>query len=214
MSEQQPLLSSDVEAGNEEEKVLTWRERTGEFLESAPLHKFVITLIAIDAICVLADLSYSFLSEGCTPEGPEGPLWLEILSHISLTITTFFLVEIPLSIWAFGLAYYKPGGEVLHSSLHLFDACVIVTTFVLEVVLRGKERELASLLIILRLWRLVKLVGGIAVGAGEVEEEIAKDLAETNRRLNETLNVLAHTKEENEKLRARIVNLGGSLDGL
>lgn len=113
-----------------------------------------------DAACVLADLGYTVLSTGCTPEGPESPLWLQVLSHISLAITTFFLVEIPLSVWAFGAQYYNPFGQVLHAKLHLFDALIILTTFVLEVVLRGRERELAGLLIILRLWRLVKLVGG------------------------------------------------------
>lgn len=49
-----------------------------------------------------------------------------------------------------------------HAVLHVFDAAIIITTFVLEIVLKGKERELGSLLIILRLWRLIKLVGGRA----------------------------------------------------
>lgn len=43
---------------------------------------------------------------------------------------------------------------------HLFDAFVIITSFIMDVVLRGRERELAGLLILLRLWRLIKLVGG------------------------------------------------------
>jgi voltage-gated hydrogen channel 1 len=64
------------------------------------------------------------------------------------------------TLWAFGVRYYVPFGPVTHAGLHLFDAIIILTTFVLEVVLRGKEREVAGLLIILRLWRLVKLVGG------------------------------------------------------
>ena len=116
----------------------------------------------IDTACVLADLAYTVLSDTCTPvEGPEAPIWLNVLSHISLVITSLFLVEIPLSIWALGTKFYNPfGGEVPHAALHLFDAFVILTTFILEVVLRGRERELVSLLIILRLWRLVKLVGG------------------------------------------------------
>lgn len=37
---------------------------------------------------------------------------------------------------------------------------IIITTFILEFVLKGRQRELAGLLITLRLWRLVKLVGG------------------------------------------------------
>jgi hypothetical protein len=101
------------------------------------------------------------LSSECEPPGaPEGPAWLEILSLISTVITTFFLVEIPLALWSLGSEFYNPFGSIPHSSLHLFDGIVIVTTFVLEVILKGKERELAGLLIILRLWRLLKLVGG------------------------------------------------------
>ena len=75
-------------------------------------------------------------------------------------ITTLFLIEIPLSLWAFGLNYVNPLGPIPHATLHIFDALVILTSFTAEVVLRGKEREIAGLLIFLRLWRLVKLVGG------------------------------------------------------
>ncbi|KIJ68981.1 hypothetical protein HYDPIDRAFT_23848 [Hydnomerulius pinastri MD-312] len=217
-AEQQPLLSIcyDTEGTSEERRkgtVSTWRENTARFLESSRLHTFVIALIAIDATCVLADLGYSFLSEGCTPpEGPEAPVWLEVLANISLAITTFFLVEIPLAIWAFGFRFYLPFSGVPHAPLHLFDAIIIVTTFVLEFVLKGRERELAGLLIILRLWRLVKLVGGIAVGAGEVEEEVLKELEETKRQLEGTTAALAKAREENRKLRSRVVWLetGGS----
>lgn len=114
---------------------------------------------------MLADLGYTLLTNtSCPGSGPEDelPLWLETLSHISLGITTFFLIEIPLQLWAFGPIFYNPF-RVLHGGLHLFDAVVILTTFVLEVVLKGRERELAGLLILLRLWRLVKLVGGQSI---------------------------------------------------
>jgi hypothetical protein len=116
--------------------------------------------IAIDTACVLADLTYTILSPTCTPEGPEAPQWLEVLSHISLFITSFFLVEIPLTLWAFGFQFYNPFGTFTHAGFHLFDACIIIATLVLEVLLKGRERELAGLLIVLRLWRLLKLVGG------------------------------------------------------
>jgi len=104
------------------------------------------------------------LSSDCGTAGtPGAPAWLEVLSLISTIITTLFLIEIPLSLWALGSEFYNPYGRVTHASLHLFDAVVIVTTFVLEVILRGKERELAGLLVVLRLWRLLKLVGGESV---------------------------------------------------
>ena len=126
----------------------------------------------MDAICVLADLVYTFLHDSCN--GPEeDPTWLEVFSIISLVITSLFLIEIPLASYAFGIQYYNPFGSRLHSSLHFFDAMVILVTFILEVVLRGKERELAGLLVVLRLWRLVKLVGGrlVAVELHKVNEE-------------------------------------------
>lgn len=103
---------------------------------------------------------YTFLSPSCTPEGSGAPKWLEVLAHVSLVITTLFLIEIPLTLWAFGVEFYNPFGIVTHARFHLFDAAIIVTTFVLEVILKGRERELAGLLIVLRLWRLIKLVGG------------------------------------------------------
>ncbi|KAE9399305.1 hypothetical protein BT96DRAFT_820767 [Gymnopus androsaceus JB14] len=208
MSEQQPLLH-DVEGGSgRESETVSYRERLAVWLESAPFHKFVIALITIDAAIVLADLGYTLLSPGCTPEGPEGPEWLEILSHISLGITAFFLIEIPLAIFAFGLEYYNPFGKIPHAILHDFDAIIIVTTFVLEVFLKGRERELASLLIVLRLWRLVKLVGGIAVGAGELEEDTIKDLAELREELSRTREKLGATQEENQQLRLRLNSAG------
>jgi hypothetical protein len=110
---------------------------------------------------VLVDLGYTLLTSDCeTPGAVDAPDWLEVLSLISTVITTLFLVEIPLTLWSLGFEFYDPRGRVTHATLHVFDAVIIVTTFVLEVVLKGKERELAGLLVLLRLWRLLKLVGG------------------------------------------------------
>ncbi|KAL4068022.1 hypothetical protein J3A83DRAFT_3797783 [Scleroderma citrinum] len=217
-AEQQPLLptssfSPAPPRGHRSSRLAEWRESIAWVLESPRLHQFILTLIAIDVACVVVDLGYSFLAEGCSPpEGPESPPWLEVLATISLVINTFFLLEIPLALWCFGIRFFLPLSSVPHSSLHLFDAIIIITTVVLEFVLKGKERELVGLLITLRMWRIVKLVGGIAVGAGEVEEEVLKELEETKRRLEDTTAALAKAREENRKLRARVLYLetGGS----
>ncbi|EPT06116.1 hypothetical protein FOMPIDRAFT_124958 [Fomitopsis schrenkii] len=206
MSEQEPLLPTTSADRGDAAKETTWKERTAELLESPRLHKTVIALVLIDSACVLADLSYTFLKENCVPD-EEQPVWLEALSNTSLAITTFFLVEIPIQIWAQGWGFYKLGGQAPHSSLHFFDAVVIITTFVLEVVLRGRERELAGLLIVLRLWRLVKLVQGIAVSAGELEEDTVRQLEETRQELEGVIVSLADTREENHRLRRRIQEL-------
>ncbi|KAG2367503.1 hypothetical protein BDR07DRAFT_1606143 [Suillus spraguei] len=216
--EQQPLLAFPYEEENEnvpteppKSTLGVWRENTSSILESRLFHTFVITLIVIDATCVLADLGYTVLSDTCSPLD-EGPAWLEVLATISLAITTVFLIEIPVTLWACGFGFYNPFSDVPHAVFHLFDAVIIITTFILEFFLEGSERELAGLLIILRLWRLVKLVGGIAVGAAELEEGIAKELEETRRQLDGTTTALAKARDENRKLRGRVAWLesGGS----
>ena len=169
-----------------------------------------------------------------------------MLAHVSLAITTLFLVEIPASIWALGVRKFNPLSGEPHAALHFFDAVVILTTFVLEVVLRGRERELASLLVVLRLWRLVKLVQGpwavrvrvgvervqslcrlrcccgaltlllslgIAVSAGELEEEQASALANTREELKQALLSLQATRAENKQLRVRLARYEGDEDG-
>ncbi|KAJ7740711.1 hypothetical protein DFH07DRAFT_1064163 [Mycena maculata] len=202
-AEQEPLLPTTTQSDNAE--VLSRRERTAEFLESRPLHKFIIFLIAVGAspsqLCVLADLGYAFLHETCTPSPSPDLAWLEVLATISISITSFFLVEIPITLWALGPRFYNPFGRVPHAALHLFDAFIIITTFILEFVLRGKEKELAGLLIILRLWRLVKLVGGVSVGVGEIGEQDAVRAAEAEEQL-------AAVKKENADLRARLATAG------
>ncbi|KAF5391477.1 hypothetical protein D9757_002013 [Collybiopsis confluens] len=212
MSEQQPLLH-DAELGQAStSSAPSSRDRLASWLESPLFHKIVIALITLDAAIVLTDLGYTLLSPGCTPEGPYAPEWLEILSHISLGITAFFLLEIPLALLAFGFEFYNPFGSTPHAILHDFDAFIILTTFILEVFLKGKERELASLLIVLRLWRLVKLVGGIAVGAGELEEDTAKELFELGRELEKTKHKLSQSLDEEKKLRARLISLGQTVE--
>ncbi|KAG5353996.1 Voltage-gated hydrogen channel 1 [Termitomyces sp. J132] len=117
------------------------------------------------------------------------------------------MVEIPLATWALGPSFYNPFGGVIHAGFHLFDACIIIITFVFEVGLKGRERELAGLLIVFRLWRIVKLVGGVAVGTGEIEEETAQRLAETLEQLRNVKTELSVTRSENHVLRQRLASV-------
>jgi hypothetical protein len=64
------------------------------------------------------------------------------------------------------------------------------------VVLKGKEREVAGLLIVLRLWRIVKLVSGVALGASELSEAQTLELDRVKTELEKL-------KSENAELRRR-----------
>jgi len=204
MSEQQPLLHSediDVESGQQTQagRKPTSREWLAEKLESRNFHAAVIGLISIDSAIVLADLSYTFLSDSCISEDADQPMWLEILSQISLVITVVFLVELIAFVWAFGPRYYSP----FQSVLHFCDGSVIVLTFVVEVILRGRERELASLLILFRLFRFA---AEAAVGVGELNESTSKELEDVKAVLMEKERALDAAQKEIQMLRTKISN--------
>ncbi|KAL7421787.1 hypothetical protein Q5752_003558 [Cryptotrichosporon argae] len=171
----------------------------GQHLEARRTHRFVLSLIALDASFVLTDVGWTVLHPACSAD-LDSPRWLETLSYLSLAITCLFLLEIPASLWAFGSRWFglsRRRPPVTHAFLHLFDAVVVVGTAVFEIFLRGKERELAGLLVLLRLWRLIKLVGGVAVGVGSWDESAVRSLADARARIREL-------EKENAGLRARL----------
>lgn len=63
----------------------------------------------------------------------------------------------------------------------MFDATIIVVSFIFEMTLQGVEEEVASLIIILRLLRVVKIVDEISVGAEEQMKELEDRLNESER---------------------------------
>ncbi|KAF8522217.1 hypothetical protein BU17DRAFT_75277 [Hysterangium stoloniferum] len=200
-SEQQPLLTppNDVEGNSMSRlpRIQRWRANAAEKIETKTFHRGVMALIMLDSILVLIDLSYTFLSSKCTPEVTESPEWVEILSHISLVITCLFLAEFLVCTWAFGLSYYSP----FRSILHFCDGSVIITTFVLEVALRGRQRELASLLV---LFRLIRFAAEAAVGVGELEEETAKELETVKKLLEERTRALEEAQHEIRTLKPKV----------
>lgn len=96
---------------------------------------------------------------------------------------------------AFGFKFYTPGG-LPHWLLHIFDSIIVIGAFVLafgskvrtiarekrilaatctqlnvfRLVKQGPLESVVSLLIVLRLWKILKLVLSLEVGKGEFEE--------------------------------------------
>ncbi|KAK4520095.1 uncharacterized protein ATC70_008225 [Mucor velutinosus] len=165
-----------IEAENSENE-RGWRESLGEKLENEKFHLTVLGLVLIDATCVIIQIIYTFFHECQVPvvlyAGSHKASYLliafEMAEVISITICFLFLVECLLSLIAFGPKYYLPGWP--HWKLHVFDAAVVATTLVLEVGLKGKEREIAGLLIILRLWRVVKIIEAAILSVSFAHQE-------------------------------------------
>jgi len=174
---------------------------TGEALESQRIHASVIGLIVVDSIIVITDLAWVFLNR-CNAGEEDLPEWLEILSHISLAINFLFFFEIPLAIWSFGWRFYSPvSNEYPHAGFHLFDAAIILGNLVIDLFLRGKAEELASLIVVFRLWRIVKVVGGVAVGVSEYNEEAVIEIKASRAEIHRLEARVTELEAENAALK-------------
>jgi membrane protein implicated in regulation of membrane protease activity len=84
-----------------------------------------------------------------------------------------------------GLSYFS-------SWFHCFDALIIVVSFTVDLVTHGIVEEIASLVVILRLWRFVKIVEELSLGASERLEEMqfkVEELEKENEELRNELRV-------------------------
>ncbi|KAL4459107.1 hypothetical protein ABPG75_013972 [Micractinium tetrahymenae] len=132
------------------------QRRMAEVLESREAHYLVIGLVLLDLAIVLTELVLSSFYP--TPELAPHIVHVaeEALSYTSITILAVFNAELIAKLLVFGFKYFT------HSSWHMFDAVVVVTSFTLELSLRGVAQEVASLLIFFRLWRIMRIMHGVA----------------------------------------------------
>ncbi|KPI41789.1 uncharacterized protein AB675_5608 [Cyphellophora attinorum] len=209
--EAQPLLSSDrarlpstsresdivdchiSKLHGEDSTVHILRARLRTFFASKWGHYFVIILVSLDITCIFADflLKLHVCEHTCSGKPDQGfdpKPWDQtegVLSMLSLLFSSLFIAELVASVFAFG-----PGRYFLQSRFHVFDAVVIVVAFVVELLLRGPLEEVGGLVVVLRLWRVFKIIEEFSAGAAdELEgvEERCKGLEEENEGLRKEL---------------------------
>ncbi|KAL4731115.1 hypothetical protein ACLX1H_000075 [Fusarium chlamydosporum] len=168
--------------------VRTAREATAQFLSSKAGHYSVLTLVSLDVLSMITDFILNLFKCEQGRKGSDWDLGLEILGSISLAFSCLFVVELIASVWAFGWKYFN-------SWFHCFDAFIVIAGFITDVALRGIIEEVASLIVVMRLWRVVKIIEELGVGAQEQTEELSEKLEECKRE-NENL------REEIQQLRA------------
>ncbi|CAG8768981.1 14215_t:CDS:1 [Racocetra persica] len=150
-------------------------------LESQKTHWIILFFVAMDVLCFMTMIIITLL----WPNADQEEHWIiETLTVIAFGINAIFLLEIILNFIVFGLAYFTKGP---HWVLHIFDAILVFATFILEVSLHGKQREVVGLLIIFRFWRLIKVVGTVAVGVGTYNEQQEEKFRNENKQLEEEL---------------------------
>jgi len=170
------------------------RQYLQDFLSSRTQHFCVLGLVSLDLLGIFADI---FINLYTCEEGEPSPTWDAVrngLGIAGLVFSCLFMLELILSVWAFGWRYFT-------SYFHIFDAIVIVAGFIVDVLLHGILEEVASLVVILRLWRFFKIIEEFTVGAQEQMDGLElriESLELENNDLKEKLRRSKGNDEESE----------------
>ncbi|KAI1662718.1 hypothetical protein F4813DRAFT_384299 [Daldinia decipiens] len=183
MSDNAPLLDpdrdpSDIRYENQhqhqhEAPLVNWkpachqaRAALSRFMGSRAKHWLVLVLVVLDVAGILSDIFIALIT---CEIGVEHDAWVaptrNALTVLSLSLSCVFLLELVLELVVGGWRYFS-------SKLHCFDAFVIVVGFAVDLLEHNTAGEIASLIVVLRLWRLVKIVDEFSVEASEQTEEL------------------------------------------
>ncbi|MCJ1361618.1 hypothetical protein MMC16_000718 [Acarospora aff. strigata] len=155
----------------EDSRLHTTRTRAQRFLTSKAGHYFVLLLVSLDLSCILVDLNINLFV--CEQEHRDQRLVKahHALGTVSLVFSCLFMTELLASIWAFGLPYFK-------AWFHCLDAAVIVAAFVIAICLGGVLEQVCSLIVVLRLWRVFKIIEEFDAGAKGQIDALSERIAE------------------------------------
>ncbi|XP_040904661.1 voltage-gated hydrogen channel 1 [Toxotes jaculatrix] len=176
---------------------LSFRDSLKRLYSSDRFQVLVVCLVILDAIFVLAEL----LIDLSVIKLEHGHLAPEVFHYLSLALLTFFMVELAGKIFAYRLEFF-------HHKFEVFDGLVVVLSFVLDVVFVFHEDafDATGLLILLRLWRVARIINGILVSVKTRADQKIHKLKESYDHLVERITELQarndKLEQEKEKLQA------------
>lgn len=134
-------------------KNLSFIEKGKKVLHSGYFHAAVVVLILLDSVFVAVELLLN--AENCKNENETLNLVSEVFKFLGLAILSLFMIEL-----VFKCLFLNK--ELLKSKLEIFDAVVVLISFILELVfLNNKELEtVGQIMALFRLWRIVRIANG------------------------------------------------------
>jgi len=157
-----------------------FRRRLGHFLEGHLIQTLGAVLVALDLITVVSELFIEEHWKKCNdadhiPHGVE--IAEEVLIATSLVILFVLAFEILLLLVAFGINFFK-------HPLYVLDLVVISTSILFEFEFRD---TVGGLLVIFRLWRIVRIIHSVAIMQEEKAEgkmnKVKSELEEERRKV-------------------------------
>uniref|UniRef100_A0A8C5L0R8 Voltage-gated hydrogen channel 1 n=3 Tax=Jaculus jaculus TaxID=51337 RepID=A0A8C5L0R8_JACJA len=156
-------------------------------------HRFqviIICLVVLDALLVLAELILDL--KIIQPD--QNKYAAKVFHYMSIAILFFFMMEICFKIFVFRLEFF-------HHKFEILDAIVVVISFVLDIVLlfQKHEFEALGLLILLRLWRVARIINGIIISVKTRSERKLLRLKQMNIQLAAKIQHLEFSCSEKEQ---------------
>lgn len=151
-----------------------WRKKLGLALESTPAHFFILALLLIDLLATVVDVLHTLHNDSrdlsrcigmveachCSSSFNTSGSW-EFLYWIGIFVLCVLSLNLIGLLLSFGFAFFRHPGYVL-------DLVVVVTALCLEIFL---DTETAGLLVILNLWRIVRVAHGVLEVTDEAWEK-------------------------------------------
>lgn len=112
----------------------------------------VVCLVILDALFVFCEL----LMDLSIVEADKERIVPQVFHYLSIIILTFFILELAGKLYAFRLEFFWHKFEIL-------DAAIVIVSFILDIVYISREDAFdgVGLLILLRLWRVARIINGI-----------------------------------------------------
>ncbi|KAI1900706.1 hypothetical protein AGOR_G00052660 [Albula goreensis] len=141
----------------------------------------VVCLVILDVMFVLCEL----LMDLSIIKADDNHIAPQVFHALSLTVLTFFILELAGKVFAYGLEFFKHKFEVL-------DGAVVIVSFVLDIIYISHEDAFnaTGLLILLRLWRVARIINGVLISVKSRSHRKIQKLKETNNHLVLQINEL------------------------
>ncbi|XP_017454007.1 voltage-gated hydrogen channel 1 isoform X1 [Rattus norvegicus] len=195
-------VGPDAEAGSAStpRPSLDFRSRLRKLFSSHRFQVIIICLVVLDALLVLAELLLDLRI--IEPDLSVKKYSTKVFHYLSLAILAFFVLEISLKVFVFRLEFF-------HHKFEILDAIVVVVSFVLDLILLFKNHhfEALGLLILLRLWRVARIINGIIISVKTRSERQILRLKQINLQLATKIQHLEFSCSEKEQEIERLSKL-------
>ncbi|XP_063081678.1 voltage-gated hydrogen channel 1 isoform X1 [Cavia porcellus] len=165
-----------------------FRAKLRKLFSSHRFQVIIICLVVLDALLVLAELILDL--KIIKPDKYAA----KVFHWMSIAILAFFMIEISFKIFVFRLEFF-------HHKFEILDTVVVVISFILDIVLLFQEHqfEALGLLILLRLWRVARIINGIIISVKTRSERQLLRLKQMNIQLATKIQHLEFSCTEKEQ---------------